>query len=60
MNFLGEPPIVIGPLYQSKTIQLCVPDDPVCSDGLEFSAHTVPSYEDDMIAQGADFAASHL
>jgi cutinase len=60
MNFLSEPPIVIGPVYQSKTIQLCVPDDPVCSDGLEFSAHTVPSYEDGMVAQGADFAASHL
>ena len=60
MNFLGEPPIVIGPLYQPKTIQLCVPDDPICSDGLEFAAHNVSAYQDGMVARGADFAASHL
>jgi cutinase len=60
MNFLGEPPIVIGPIYQPKTIQLCVPDDPICSDGLEFAAHNVTAYQDGMVARGADFAASRL
>jgi len=60
MNFLGEPPIVIGPIYAPKTIQLCVPDDPVCSDGLEFAAHNVNAYQDGMVSRGADFAASHL
>jgi hypothetical protein len=25
MNYLGEPPIVIGPLYQAKTIKVCIP-----------------------------------
>jgi cutinase-like protein len=60
MNFLGEPPVVIGPTYQDKTIKVCVPDDPVCSDGLNFAAHD--SYADDgaMIDKGATFAASRL
>jgi cutinase len=60
MNFLGQPQLVIGPLYQAKTIQVCAVEDPVCSDGVNFSAHN--SYVDDgsVIAQGADFAASHL
>jgi hypothetical protein len=60
MNFLGQPPVVIGPLFASKTLQLCVPDDPVCSDGMEFAAHNAPAYEDGLVDQGADFAASHL
>lgn len=60
MNFLGQPPLVIGPLYQAKTIQVCAVEDPVCSDGVNFAAHD--SYVEDggVIAQGADFAASHL
>ncbi|WP_081661998.1 cutinase family protein, partial [Mycobacterium simiae] len=39
MNFLGEPPVVIGPTYQAKTIKVCATDDPVCSDGMNFAAH---------------------
>jgi hypothetical protein len=59
MNFLGEPPIVIGPLYKAKTIELCAPNDPVCSDGLEFAAHD--SYVGDgIVEQGAAFAADRL
>jgi hypothetical protein len=60
MNFLGQPQLVIGPLYQAKTIQVCAVEDPVCSDGVNFAAHN--SYVDDgsVIAQGADFAANHL
>jgi cutinase len=60
MNFLGQPQLVIGPLYQSKTIEVCATEDPVCSDGANFAAHN--SYVDDgsVIAQGADFAASRL
>jgi len=60
MNFLGEPPVVIGPLYAGKTAQLCIPDDPVCSDGLEFALHNANAYQDGVVDQGADFAASHL
>lgn len=60
MNFLGQPQIVIGPLYQAKTIKVCAPEDPVCSDGMNFAAHD--GYADDggVISQGVDFAASHL
>ncbi len=60
MQFLGQPQLVIGPLYQSKTIEVCAVEDPVCSEGMNFSAHN--SYVDDgsVIAQGADFAASRL
>jgi hypothetical protein len=60
MNFLGQPQIVIGPLYQAKTLKVCAPEDPICSDGMNFAAHD--GYADDgtVIAQGADFAVSHL
>src|ERR1700760_4000113 len=60
MNFLGQPQLVIGPLYQSKTIEVCATEDPVCSDGMNFAAHN--SYVDDgsFIAQGVDFAVAHL
>jgi hypothetical protein len=60
MHFLGQPQIVIGPLYQAKTIKVCAPEDPICSDGMNFAAHD--GYADDggVIAQGADFAASRL
>jgi len=60
MNFLGEPPLIIGPTYQAKTIKVCAPEDPVCSDGMDFAAHD--GYADDagMVDQGAAFAANHL
>ncbi|WP_461479932.1 cutinase family protein [Mycobacterium sp. HUMS_1102779] len=60
MSFLGEPNLTIGPLYQAKTIKVCVQDDPVCSDGLNFAAHN--TYIDDvsMIDKGAAFAASRI
>jgi hypothetical protein len=60
MNFLGQPQVVIGPLYQSKTIKVCAPEDPVCSDGVNFAAHDSYVENGDVIAQGADFAASRL
>ena len=41
MNFLNEPPVAIGPLYQDKTIKVCAPEDPVCSDGTNFGARHV-------------------
>lgn len=60
MNFLGEPPVVIGPTYAAKTLKVCVPEDPVCSDGLNFAAHRTYADDADMVNQGADFAAAHL
>ncbi|ORB84517.1 cutinase family protein [Mycobacterium kansasii] len=60
MNFLGEPPISIGPAYQGKTIKVCAPEDPVCSDGMNFAAHDTYADDGSMISKGADFAASRL
>lgn len=60
MDFLGEPPIAIGPLYQAKTIKVCAAQDPVCSDGLNFAAHNTYADGGAMIDQGAAFAASRL
>jgi cutinase len=60
MNFLGQPQVVIGPLYQAKTIQVCATEDPICSDGANFAAHDTYADDGSVIAQGADFAASHL
>ena len=59
MDFLGEPPVVIGTLYEPKTVELCVDNDPVCSDGLEFAAHDQYRF-DETIERGAAFAASRL
>ncbi len=59
MNFLGQPPVVVGSLYAGKTIQLCTPEDPVCSEGLNFAAHNTYA-EDGMVDQGAAYAAHRL
>ena len=60
MNFLGQPVLVIGPLYQAKTLKVCVPNDPVCSDGVQFAAHNTYADDADMVNQGATFVANHL
>jgi hypothetical protein len=60
MDFLGQPQVVIGPLYQAKTIKLCVTDDPVCSDGLDFAAHKTYADDASIVDQGAAFAARRL
>src|SRR5579875_1186526 len=60
MNFLGEPPVVIGPLFDAKTVKVCATDDPVCSDGLNFSAHNTYADDGSMIDKGVAFASSHL
>lgn len=61
MRAINEPLIVVGPLYTDKTIDLCVPDDPICSSGRNLSAHTPLQYvETGMVDQAATFAASRL
>jgi hypothetical protein len=60
MQFLGQPQVVIGPQYQSKTIQVCAVEDPVCSDGMNFAAHNTYADDGSVIAKGVDFAASRL
>jgi hypothetical protein len=60
MNFLGEPPVVVGPAYQAKTIKVCAVDDAVCSDGLNFAAHDTYTQDVNLVNQGADYAATRL
>jgi len=60
MNFLGEPPVVIGPTYQDKTLKVCATEDPVCSDGMNFAAHDTYADDRSIIAKGVTFASSHL
>lgn len=49
----------IGPLYSAKTIDLCVPNDPICSDGWDMRAH-VAYVETGMVNQAATFTANRL
>ena len=49
----------VSPLYSAKTIDMCAPDDPACSGGMNPRAHG--SYpQTDMPAQAAAFVASRL
>ncbi|WP_408633275.1 cutinase family protein [Mycolicibacterium arenosum] len=62
VNFLDRtaPPIEIGPAYAPKTLEICVPEDPVCSPtGGDHKAHG--SYvSNGSIDQAADFVASKV
>jgi cutinase len=59
MRVINQPLVEVGPLYQAKTIDLCIPDDPICSSGTDFNAHT--EYADmGMVDQAAIFTAGHL
>lgn len=49
----------ISPLYRPKTIDLCVPDDPICSEGRNARAHVL-YVQSGMTNQAAAFAASRL
>jgi cutinase len=54
------PPISVGHLYSGKTIDLCIPEDPICSPGGgDNGAHTLYG-TNGMTAQAADFAGRRL
>ena len=55
----GAPVIVIGPLYQPKTLELCAPGDGICGNGNDAFAHATYAVNG-MTGQAANFAASHL
>ena len=59
MRAINQPMIAVGPLYAPKTIELCVPDDPICSSGMDFNAH-MQYAETGMVDQAATFTATHL
>lgn len=55
------PPITIGSAYVNKTLDLCTPQDPVCSSGQGFSRAAHSAYKTNgMTDQAADYAASKL
>ncbi|WP_307786921.1 cutinase family protein [Mycolicibacterium mengxianglii] len=59
MNMIRQPPVDIGPLYEPKTIELCVPNDFVCSEGGDIGAHG-RYISDGMVVQAADFVATKI
>ena len=59
MRAINQPEVDVGPLYADKTVELCVPDDFVCSSGRDFNAHTQYA-ETGMVDEAATFAAARL
>ena len=49
----------IGPLYVPKTIDMCMPGDPICTDGVSMGPH-VQYVQSGMTSQAATFAAGRL
>jgi cutinase-like protein len=62
MSSIGAPPVVIGPLYVPKTMDLCIPDDTICNGapaGGPSIGHALYAVNG-MVNQGAAFAAGRL
>jgi cutinase len=59
MSLIGDPPVTVGPLYASKTVDLCLDDDLICSGHGNLDVHTQYA-EDGMVNQAATFVSSHL
>jgi len=59
MSIINEPPITVGPDYAAKTIDLCVPNDPICSSSGTPGEHH-QYVETGLVDQAAEFAASRL
>jgi cutinase len=49
----------LSPLYRPKTIDLCVPNDPICSEGTNEAAHHLYD-QNGMTTQAATFVAQKL
>ncbi|WP_372512077.1 cutinase family protein [Mycobacterium bohemicum] len=60
MSIINEPPVTVGPLYAPKTIELCVPGDPVCAGGGGDPLAHRRYVEAGMVDQAADFAATRI
>ncbi len=59
MGMINQPQIVIGPLYAGKTLDSCVPGDPICSEGGDFSLHNA-YIPDGLVDQAAAYAAGKI
>jgi hypothetical protein len=59
MSLIGSPQVEIGSLYQPKTIDLCIANDPICAgegDGVNHSLYN----QNGMTDQAASFAVGKL
>jgi cutinase len=60
MIYTGAPPITVSELYTGKTVDLCIPEDNICSPGgNDNAAHNLYAVNG-MAEQAADFAARQL
>jgi cutinase len=62
MRDIGAPPVVIGPLYAPKTLDLCSPDDTICNGapvGGPSIGHALYAVNG-MVNEGAAYAAGRL
>ena len=59
MDLIDTPPVEIGSLFQAKTIDLCVANDPICSDNGDGANHSLYN-KNGMTDQAATFAVSKL
>ena len=62
MSSIGAPPVVIGPLYAPKTLDLCIPDDTICNGapaGGPSIGHALYAVNG-MTNEGAAYAAGRL
>jgi hypothetical protein len=57
MKAINQPDVDVGQAYAAKAIDLCVPDDFVCSSGRDFNAHTQYA-ETGMVDEAATFSAN--
>ena len=56
----AAPPITVGSLYSAKTLDLCIPADPICSPGGgDNGAHNLYPVSG-MTDQAATYAAQHV
>ena len=60
MIYTGAPPINVGSRFTTKTIDLCIPEDPVCSPTGSDNATHVQYADNGMADQAAQFAVAHL
>jgi cutinase len=56
----NAPPITIGQLYADKSLDLCIPADPICAPGGSDNGTHVLYAVNGMAGEAADFAASRL
>ncbi|AMO63813.1 Cutinase [Mycolicibacterium phlei] len=60
MIYTGAPPITVGSRYVDKTLDLCIPTDPVCAPGGNDNASHGGYIFNGMAEQAAQFAADRI